>query len=374
MVISRRSAGAAGGKLCAALGLLTCIALAACGGNATSSSGSSAPASTAARASGAASPAGSGASSNVTINLYNGQHASTTNALVAGFTKQTGIKVQVRSAGGSGLANQIIEEGSSSPADVVYAENSPELMILEEKGLLASVNPDTLARVPSQYNSPTGKWVGVAARAAVLAYNPDLLPQDQLPKSILDLAKPNWQGKIALAPTESDFQPVISAVMKLNGQDAAKQWLEGLKRNGKTFNGNTAILTAVNNGQIAAGLINNYYWFRQADQAGGPAKMKAQLYYFGNQDAGALVDVSPVGALASSKHPAEAQRFMAYLVSPEGQQILVDSKDYEYPLAIGAKADPALKPLADLAAPNVTVADLGDGRAAVQLEQQVGLL
>jgi iron(III) transport system substrate-binding protein len=292
---------------------------------------------------------------------------------VAGFTKQTGIQVQVRSAGGSGLANQVIEEGASSPADVVYTENSPELMILEQKGLLAPLDQATLDRVPSQYNSPTGKWVGVAARAAVMAYNPDMVPANQLPRSILELATPAWQGKIAFAPTEADFQPVITAVMKLNGQDAARQWLEGMKRNGKTFNGNTAILNAVNNGQVAAGLINNYYWFRQADQV-GKDKMKAQLYYFGNQDAGALVDISPMGALASSKKLAAAQKLIAYVVSPEGQQILVDSKDYEYPLAKDAKPDPALKPLAELASPNVTVADLGDGRAAVQLEQQVGLL
>lgn len=314
------------------------------------------------------------ASTGVTITLYNGQHASTTNALVAAFTQDTGIQVNVRSGEGSGLTNQIIEEGSASPADVVFTENSPDLMVLSEKELLAKVDPQTLAKVPSQYNSPNGDWVGVDARAAVLVYNPSMIQQSQLPQSILDLADPFWKGKIGIAPAENDFQPVVTAVIKLDGEDKATQWLQGLKTNAaQTYNGNTAILNAVDNGQIAAGIINNYYWFRQAVEV-GQDNMKSSLYYFGQGDPGALVDVSEAGAIASSKHPAEAQAFLNFLVSTDGQQVIATANDFEYPLGSGVQADPRLKPFDQLGAPNVSVADLGDNSVAIQLLQQVGLL
>jgi iron(III) transport system substrate-binding protein len=310
-----------------------------------------------------------------TLTLYNGQHRSTTTALVNDFTNRTGIKVNIRSGEGAGLANQIIEEGAASPADVVMTENSPELMVLEEQGLLAKVDPATLANVPEQHNSPTGSWVGVAARASVLVYDPAQLDPSQLPASVRDLATPAWQGrgKIGIAPEESDFQPLVTAVARTDGEAAATDWLNGLKANAEVYNGNGAILDAVENGRLAAGLINHYYWFRRAAER-GEANMRSRLYYFPQGDPGALVVVAPAGALASSRQPDAAQKFLAYLVSPEGQQTLVDSNDFEYPLATGAVAAPQLKPFGDLQNPNITVADLGDGRLAIQLLQQVGLL
>src|SRR5947209_10710620 len=82
---------------------------------------------------------GSGAGPN-TITLYNGQHEQTTALLVKAFERQTGIHVQVRSADEATLGNQIAQEGSSSPADVFYTENTPVLEALQEKGLLARVD------------------------------------------------------------------------------------------------------------------------------------------------------------------------------------------------------------------------------------------
>ena len=85
--------------------------------------------------------AGCGSSSSQSITLYSGQHEQTTDALVAGFEKATGITVNVRSDDEDTLADEIVTEGSSSPADVIYTENSPALEYLQGKGLLAPVDP-----------------------------------------------------------------------------------------------------------------------------------------------------------------------------------------------------------------------------------------
>jgi iron(III) transport system substrate-binding protein len=107
---------------------------------------------------------GSSGSAKQSITLYNGQHEQTTDSLVAGFEKATGIQVNVRNDDEDLLTDQIVNEGSRSPADVIYTENSPPLAFLESKGLLASVDASTVALTQKKYDSAQGKWVGVSAR------------------------------------------------------------------------------------------------------------------------------------------------------------------------------------------------------------------
>ena len=135
------------------------------------------------------------------IVLYNGQHLQLTRAIIAAFEKETGVSVRTRSNSGVVLADLILQEGDSSPADVYLTENSPELMNLEEHGLLAKLDPSVLEQVPARYSSPQGKWVGVAQRVSSLVCNPSLAAPPKLPRSILDLAQPQWKGKLGIAPT-----------------------------------------------------------------------------------------------------------------------------------------------------------------------------
>src|ERR1019366_893319 len=121
----------------------------------------------------------------VTITLYSGQHVQTTDALVSSFEKSNpNINVAVRSNDEDTFDAQIVAEGSRSPADVFYSENSPALEYLQQKGLLANVNAATLAKTPSKYNSPEGDWVGVSARVSVLIYNPQLIKKSALPTRV----------------------------------------------------------------------------------------------------------------------------------------------------------------------------------------------
>ncbi|TIX35254.1 MAG: extracellular solute-binding protein, partial [Mesorhizobium sp.] len=121
------------------------------------------------------------------IVVYNAQHENLTKVWAEGFTKETGIKVTVRNGGDSDFSNQIIAEGTASPADVFLTENSPAMALVEAAGLFAPVDTETLAQVPQEYQPASGKWVGVAARSTVFAYNKTKLTADQLPKSLLDL-------------------------------------------------------------------------------------------------------------------------------------------------------------------------------------------
>ena len=336
-----------------AVGLLACVVLscllAACGGSASSSN---------------------------SITLYNGQHEQTTDALVARFEKLTGIKVNVRSDDEDVFASQITAEGSHSPADVLFTENSPPLEYLQQKGLLAPVAPSTLAHTPSRYNSPTGHWVGVSARVSVLVYNTRLLTPAQLPTSVMQLADPKWKGKLAIAPGETDFQPIVTSVARTYGNAAALRWLEALKANAgsaHSYPDNETIVDQVNRGQVALGVINQYYWYRERAQVGA-SNVHSAIVHFAPRDPGYVIDVSGAAVLKSSQHQAHAQQLLAFLVSAEGQQIIAHTDSFEYPIASGVITGQPETPLDKLRPNPIGIPALGDGATAIALLQKAQLL
>jgi iron(III) transport system substrate-binding protein len=304
--------------------------------------------------------------------VYNAQHEDLIGAVAAEFTKKTGIKVELRNGSDLEMANQLVEEGDASPADVFLTENSPAMSLVDRKGLFSKLTPATLNKIPNRYRPDDGRWVGFAGRSTVLVYNTAKLSPNQLPKSIMDLAKPAWKGRISFSPTGADFQAIVSAVLELKGEAATRQWLAGLKRNGTVYDGNNVVLQAVNSGESDAGVIYHYYWYRDEDESGENSD-HSQLYFFGDKDPGAFVSVSGAGVLASSKDKADAQKFVAYLVSDEGQQVIARSKALEYPLNPAVPLGRAVKPLNELDPPNVDVSDL-NGPKVVSLMQEAGFL
>lgn len=315
---------------------------------------------------------GGSGSSDPSLVLYNGEHPQLTSELLQAFTRQTHIKVSVRTADGIVLADQILQEGHSSPADVYLTENSPELMNLEAHGLLAKLPAATRAQVPAREQSPAGDWVGVALRVSSLAYDPARVSPAQLPKSVLDLAQPAWKGKIAVAPTDSDFPPVVGAVIATYGKSAAAKWLAGLKQGAQVYQDEEAVVAAVNRGDVAAGLVNQYYWYRLQLELGQKG-IHSRLYYFPNRDPGSIENIAGAAVLASSKHRAEAERLVQFLSGAAGQHILARSYDFEYPARPGIAPNPALPPLSRISFAAVSPAALGTDQTAVQLIEQAGL-
>jgi iron(III) transport system substrate-binding protein len=336
--------------LCAAS--LTSLALAACG------SGSNV------------------ASKQTTLTLYNGQHVQTTDSLVAGFEKKyPNITVAVRSDDEDTFDAEIVQEGSRSPADVFYTENSPALEYLQQKGLLAKVDASTLALTPSKYSSPAGDWVGVSARVSVLIYNPSLIKKSALPTSVLELAEPKYQGKLAFAAGETDFQPIVTSVLQAYGKKATLSWLNGVKSNAGShvYPDNETIADEVNRGAVAFGVVNQYYWYRMQAEIGA-SNIHSQIAYFAPMNPGYVLDVSGAGILKSSKHQAAAQLFLHYLVSKAGQEIIAHSISYEYPIASGVTTDQPETPFKELTPYPITIAQLGTGQEAISLLREVQLL
>src|SRR5271169_1289002 len=85
-----------------------------------------------------------GSTSSNSLTLYSGQHVQTTRSLIAAFEAKTGITVNARYDDEDVLADQIVTEGSRSPADVFFTENSPPLEYLSSNNLLSKIDSSTV--------------------------------------------------------------------------------------------------------------------------------------------------------------------------------------------------------------------------------------
>lgn len=306
------------------------------------------------------------------IVVYNAQHENLVKSWVDGFTKETGIKVTLRNGDDSELGNQLVQEGSASPADVFLTENSPSMVLVDNAKLFAPLDAATLKQVPAEFRPAHGRWIGIAARSTVFVYNPAKLSEQQLPKSLMDLAKPEWKGRWAASPSGADFQAIVSAMLALKGEQATLDWLKAMKANFVAYKGNSTVMKAVNAGQIDGGVIYHYYRFVDQSKTGENSK-NTQLYYFKHQDPGAFVSLSGGGVLASSKHKEQAQAFIKWITGKEGQEQLRTNNAFEYAVGVNAASNPKLVPLKDLDAPKVEPSTL-NSKKVIELMTQAGLL
>ena len=306
-----------------------------------------------------------------TVMIYNGQDEGPVEAAAAAFEAKTGIKVEMRTGGSPAFANQIIQEGDHSPADVFYSEYSSPLAVLKQKGLLAPVPPATLAEVPARFSDGDGTWLGVTARTQVLVYNKSAIDEAHLPASVLDFAKPAWAGKVAYNPQSAAFLEQLTAVALATSDATAETWLEGLKQNAKAYPSNTAMIVAVERGEVPVAIVGNNYWFAVAAER-DEANMASRIHYGDHDDPGAQITVSGAAILKSAPHKAAAESFLAFLVSPEGQTVIAKAAA-DYPLRPGIASPYDVKPLASLDPSPITPSQVGTAQTGLDLERAAGL-
>lgn len=304
--------------------------------------------------------------------LYSGRDEALIQPLIDEFEAASGIDVDVRYDGTTALAALLSEEGERTPADVFLSQDAGALGALSRAGLFTTL-PDAVAdAVPDGFTSTDGSWVGLTGRARVIVYDGQEIADDAVPTSVAELTAPEWSGRVGVPPTNASFQAFVTAFRVLEGEDAARAWLEAMVSNGvQRFESNGAILEAVNSGRLDAGLINHYYWYRTAAEA-GQDNMRARLAFLPPGDPGALVNVTGAGILAGAAADADALDLVRFLLSEEGQSYFV-ANTYEYPLVPGIAAPEGLPPLEDLRTPDLDLSDLDSLEQTVDLIAAVGL-
>ena len=302
------------------------------------------------------------------LTVYSGREEELVAPLFRRFEKESGIDVRVRYGDSAELAATIAEEGEASPADVFFAQDPGSLGAVAAEGLLAKLPREVLARVPERFRDGDGHWVGTSGRVRVLAYNTEALREAELPASVFALADRRWRKRIGFPPTNASFQAFVGAMRLAEGEERTRDWLEAVARNEpKLYENNIQTVEAVASGEVDVGLVNHYYLYLvKAEQPDA----RVANHFFARGDPGALVSVAGAGVLAGADRKEAAFRFVAFLLSDEGQRFYAaEAEEAEYPLVEGIEPREGLPPLERLQGPRIKLDALGP-----ELERTLELL
>ena len=290
--------------------------------------------------------------------IYSGRKEKAIKPVVEAFTKQTGIQVDLKVGKTAGLANEIRMEKARPRGDLYISTESGIVEILTKEGLLDPYQSAATKTVPEDFRSAAGTWTGISGRARIILFNKNLVPEKDVPRSIFELTNPKWKGRLAIAGTrERTTLAWATALVAIKGETFARDYLKGLHANDlKILTDNTEVWQGVGRGEFAIGLTNspNYYLARQNNLPVGVV--------YPDQDAGGFgtpVNPNTVAVIKGAANPEAARKFIDFVLSPEGQRILV-TQDYEIPLvdSVDAGDVPSLKSIKRTAVTAQRLADL----------------
>ncbi len=304
--------------------------------------------------------------------VYSGRSEELVGPIFEQFEERSGVDVQVRYGETAELAATILEEGENSPADLFFAQDPGALGALDDEGRLTKLPDGILDQVPSGFRADDGDWVGTSGRARAVAYNTEELDEGDLPDSIFAFTDPEWNGRIGWAPTNGSFQAFVTALRVLEGEDRARDWLEGVQANDPfVYPDNLSAVEGVASGEVDMAFVNHYYLFQVKEEQGDD--LPAANYYLKGGDPGALVLAAGAGVLDTAENPQAGEEFLEFALSDEAQQYFAD-ETYEYPLVDGVEINEELPPLSEIQSPEVDLSNLDDLGGTLDLLQETGVL
>jgi iron(III) transport system substrate-binding protein len=313
------------------------------------------------------------------LNLYSARHYQTDEALYAGFTKLTGIRIHRIEAGEDALIERIRNEGARSPADLMITVDAGRLWRAEQLGLFQPVRSALLeARIPANFREPGGHWFGFSMRARVIAYNKARVKPAEV-ATYEALADPKWKGRLCVRSSGNMYNlSLMGALIERLGEAQAEAWGKAVRANlaREPKGGDTDQLKGVAAGECDVAISNHYYYARLARSGKAEERAIADRVgvVFPNQaDRGTHVNISGAGVMKHAPHREAAIRFLEYLAGDEAQRYFADGNN-EWPVVAAVRVvNPVLSGFGAFKYDPVNVAVLGRNQPAAQkLYDRVG--
>lgn len=308
------------------------------------------------------------------VTVYSGRSESLIGPILERFTDDTGIEVEVRYGETAELAATLLEEGAATPADIFISQDAAALGAVAGAGLFGALPAEVVDRVLPQYADPDGRWVGLSGRARTVVYNTDRMSENELPRSLEEVAEPRFKGRFGVAPLNGSFQAHMAVYRAVEGAEALDELLAGMVANDpQRYPKNGAIVDAVLAGEVDFGLVNHYYlWRALAENPDAPgANFSMPGGGTAGSETGGFVNIAGAGLLSED---AGALELVRYLLGEEAQRYFAE-ETFEYPLAAGVAPSVELTPLAELAAPDLNFQQVSaELEATLQAIQGSGLI
>ena len=312
------------------------------------------------------------------VNVYSSRHYNTDDELYDGFTRQTGIKVNLIEGKDDELIERIKSEGANSPADILITVDAGRLWRAEQAGLFAPIESSILTeKIPANLRHPDNLWFGMSKRARVFMYNKDRIKPSEL-STYEDLADPKWKGKIAIRSSSNIYnQSLVAGLIEVLGEEATEQWCRDLVANfARPPEGNDrAQIEAAAAGIADISVANTYYLPRYAKDS-DPAKQaifdKVGVFFPNQSGRGTHVNISGGGMVKTAPHKEEAIAFLEHMVSSKAQEFFALGNN-EYPVVEGVPIDSVVASFGEFKMDTTNVSSYGANNAlAVKIMDRAG--
>jgi iron(III) transport system substrate-binding protein len=252
------------------------------------------------------------------------------------YERRTGVRVNAvydtEETKSTGLANRLIAEKARPQADVFWSNEPVRTLVLKSREVLAPYRSPSADGIPAELVDPDAYWTGFSARIRVIAYNTTLVKADEAPRSVFDLAHPQWRGQVAMAdPRFGSTSFHVAALYAMAGDQAMDDFFRRLKANGvRIVDGNSVVRDLVARGEVKVGLTDTDD-VNVAVEDGQPIAMVLP------DAAGLGVPVMPnmVSLIAGAPHPDEGRRLIDHLLSADVERQLAQSEAVQIPVHAG---------------------------------------
>jgi len=306
------------------------------------------------------------------VNLYSTREAGLLQPLLASFTQKTGIKVNTVFLS-TGLAERVVAEGGSSPADVLMVVDIGNLVDLVKRGVTQPVRSAVLeGAIPAALRDPDGNWAPLSLRARAILVSKERVNDQAM--TYEGLADQRWRGKVCMRGGQHPYNTALFAAMiAKHGEPATIEYLTALKANlaRRPGGGDRDVARDILAGICDTGLSNTYYAGLMLSGAGGPEQKRwgeaARVILPTFKDmAGTHVNISGAAVARHAPNRAEAVRLLEFLVTPEAQQIYANA-NFEYPVRAGVAPDPIVAGFGSLKIDSTPLATIAANREAASL-------
>jgi iron(III) transport system substrate-binding protein len=260
------------------------------------------------------------------------------------FEAESGIdvlaKYDVESTKTVGLANAIIAERNRPRCDLFWNNEVLHTLRLKRLRLLQAY---TVATPPAAaFRDAEGMWYGFAGRARVLLINTELLPDDERPDSVFDLADPEWASRGGIAKplfgTTATHAAVLFAML---GEERATEFFRQVAAQGKVLGGNKQVAQAVAAGELAFGLTDTDDALVELE-AGRPVAIVFPDQ--GERQPGTLLIPNTLCLLRGAPHESQARQLAEHIVSSTTEAQLARAASAQIPLLDSATPAPRVLP------------------------------
>jgi iron(III) transport system substrate-binding protein len=249
--------------------------------------------------------------------IYANMDVSAMKPLTEGFMRRyPGAKAASVHFSGAAIITRIDSEARAGKplSDVVLSGQLGVLALIDKKVAARYRSPEQ-EYYREGFKDKEGLWTAYMTNVMVSAYNVRQVKKDEAPRTVEDLLKPRWKGKLTM---DSQSYVWFGTILQYLGEEAGLRFMKRLNEQNISHQRGRRLMTQlVAAGEFEMAVETNLNSVLTLSKQGAPLSFAPMQPYF--------LSPSLVFMSANAPRPYTGALFVDYLLSEEGQKIVVST-------------------------------------------------